>query len=338
MGDSPEVHIHRAAAQMSAEVSMDGRIATVSRARGYLCVLGFVFLCLVLTSWYLDSRALEKEYRNLAAEVGRSFFQAIDAMRDWNLTHGGLYVKSSDDVLPSPYLPESLRSATTTLGEQLTLVSHAHMTRLISELLSTRRGIHLHIASLKPIRPGNTPEPWERHALAHFEQGSGEEYDIVGQGEDAQFKYMAPLRMQPLCLSCHPHADETDKARGGVSVSFSWGPFQSVLSGERRRMLLIHVLLGSLGFGVVVLTGTNLIQSIRALQDSLLRIRRLEGLLPICAHCKKVRLEGADRTKPESWVAIEKYIADRTDAEFTHGLCPQCVKEYYPEFNRNKVH
>jgi hypothetical protein len=147
---------------------------------------------------------------------------------------------------------------------------------------------------------------------------------------------MAPLRWEPSCLSCHENPRDHERVRGGVSVSFSYTPFLNALSGERKRIGLIHVLLACLGLAVIVLTGSKLVQSIETLQDSMLRIKRLEGLLPICAHCKKIRLDGADRTKPESWIAIEKYIADRTDAEFTHGLCPLCVKEFYPEHARDK--
>jgi hypothetical protein len=310
---------------------MQKRFTAARQARGFLILIAFLFASLVLASWYLDSRALEEEYRNLAAEMGRSFFMAIDAMRDWNLAHGGIYVKAAADVPPSPYLPESLRSAITARGEKLTLVSHAHMTRLISELLSNQRGIHLHISSLAPIRPGNAPDAWERHALAHFAQGSSEEYDVIGKGDQSDFRYMAPLLMQSSCLACHQKQEVNDGVRGGISVSFSYAPFVKVMAAERRRMLLIDCLLSGVGLAIIAVTGRKLVQNIVALQDSLIRIKRLEGLLPICAHCKKIRLEGADRTRSESWIAVEKYIADRTDAAFTHGLCPSCAREFYPE-------
>jgi hypothetical protein len=77
-------------------------------------------------------------------------------------------------------------------------------------------------------------------------------------------------------------------------------------------------------------------QSIEALQDPLLRVKRLEGLLPTCSHCKKIRMQGADRTNPESWIAIENHIADRTEPMFSHGLCPQCAREFYPEYFGDK--
>lgn len=52
---------------------------------------------------------------------------------------------------------------------------------------------------------------------------------------------------------------------------------------------------------------------------------RLEGLLPICAACKRIR-DGGD-----SWVAVEDFVAARSAAEFTHGICPDCQRRLYPE-------
>jgi len=60
------------------------------------------------------------------------------------------------------------------------------------------------------------------------------------------------------------------------------------------------------------------------LQSALERIRTLHGLIPICAGCKKIRDDGG------YWQQVEKYITDRSDAEFSHGLCPECMREMYP--------
>jgi hypothetical protein len=268
--------------------------------------------------------------------LGQSFFQAIDTLREWNLDHGGVYVQASPDIPPNPYLAESLRTAMTTDGRVLNMINHAQMTRLFSELLTRQRGIHLHISSLTPIRPGNFADAWEQHALAHFRTGSQEEFDVVGEGGDAVFRYMAPLRLEERCLSCHPgQAESIAQIRGGISVSFSYAPFETAIATERRKNIVLHMIFFCLGIGLIVVTGRKIVLSIGALQNSLLRIKRLEGFLPICAHCKKIRLGGADRHDQKSWIAIERYIAERTDAEFTHGLCPQCAKELYPTlFNK----
>lgn len=65
---------------------------------------------------------------------------------------------------------------------------------------------------------------------------------------------------------------------------------------------------------------------ISQLQDALARIKTLRGLIPICAGCKKIR---DDRGY---WHQVERYITEHSEAEFSHGMCPECIKRYYPEF------
>ncbi len=62
---------------------------------------------------------------------------------------------------------------------------------------------------------------------------------------------------------------------------------------------------------------------VRALEKSLMR--SLGGLLPICLNCKSVRDEDG------SWVRMEEYISDHSDADFTHGICPDCMRKLYPK-------
>jgi hypothetical protein len=147
------------------------------------------------------------------------------------------------------------------------------------------------------------------------------------------FRYMAPLQTKAECLSCHTGAEASkDQVRGGISVSFSYEPFLTVMAIERRQILLLHLLFFGIGMALIVLTGGKLARSIRALHESMLRIRRLEGLLSICAQCKKIRRIGADLRRQDSWIEIERYIQEHTDAEFSHGLCRHCSHELYPDF------
>lgn len=69
----------------------------------------------------------------------------------------------------------------------------------------------------------------------------------------------------------------------------------------------------------------NLYRKHTIIQQQLEQIKTLRGLLPICSHCKKIR----DDTG--YWETIEVYVRDHSDAEFTHGICPDCVETHYPE-------
>ena len=59
------------------------------------------------------------------------------------------------------------------------------------------------------------------------------------------------------------------------------------------------------------------------LQEALARVKTLSGLLPICSHCKKIRDDQG------YWLQVEEYLRDRSEAEFTHGICPQCLDLHY---------
>lgn len=61
------------------------------------------------------------------------------------------------------------------------------------------------------------------------------------------------------------------------------------------------------------------------LQHLLAEVKTLSGMMPICSHCKKVRDDKG------YWNQIEAYLNERTDAEFTHGICPDCAKDVFPK-------
>jgi DNA-binding response OmpR family regulator len=58
------------------------------------------------------------------------------------------------------------------------------------------------------------------------------------------------------------------------------------------------------------------------LQDALSNVRTLSGLLPICAYCKRIRDDG------DYWRQIEQYVSDHSSAQFSHGICPECLESH----------
>jgi len=69
---------------------------------------------------------------------------------------------------------------------------------------------------------------------------------------------------------------------------------------------------------------------IEELKKAISEIKTLRGFIPICSHCKRIR------TDKGYWEQIEKYIGDHSEAEFTHGICPDCMKLYYAEIAKRK--
>ena len=64
---------------------------------------------------------------------------------------------------------------------------------------------------------------------------------------------------------------------------------------------------------------------IARLQKALDEVKTLRGLLPICASCKRIRVDDN-----ATWQQIEEYIANHSEADFTHGICPDCARRLYP--------
>ena len=60
------------------------------------------------------------------------------------------------------------------------------------------------------------------------------------------------------------------------------------------------------------------------------QLRVLHGVLPICASCKRIRDDGR-------WKALEEFITQNSQADFTHGLCPECATQLYPEVYAQKA-
>ncbi len=64
----------------------------------------------------------------------------------------------------------------------------------------------------------------------------------------------------------------------------------------------------------------------RELQEALDQIKTLQGILPICSFCKHIRNDQG------AWQRLEEYISLNSDAEFSHGICPKCAQEHYPDY------
>jgi phosphoserine phosphatase RsbU/P len=68
-----------------------------------------------------------------------------------------------------------------------------------------------------------------------------------------------------------------------------------------------------------------LARRVTELQGALDHVKRLQGIVPICMHCHKIR------TDQDAWDRLEAYIEAHSDAQFSHSLCPECLEKYYPE-------
>jgi len=73
----------------------------------------------------------------------------------------------------------------------------------------------------------------------------------------------------------------------------------------------------------------RLTENMAHLEELLANLRTLEGIIPICASCKKIRDDKG------YWTQVEAYISKHSLAEFSHGLCPECLRRYYPRLTKD---
>ncbi|GAB4334761.1 MAG: hypothetical protein Kow0037_13600 [Calditrichia bacterium] len=126
-----------------------------------------------------------------------------------------------------------------------------------------------------------------------------------------------------------------------VLTSWQVGPFASLSQEKAYLQLLGFLLLAALPLLAVAITTQALKDSrdhleemvehrTRELREALQKIKTLHGILPICSHCKRVR------TDEGAWQQLEAYVRDHSEADFSHGICPDCVIKYYPQLIKHR--
>ena len=297
-------------------------------------ILWSVFI-FILNIW-----AIKDERKNLNIVLitqVRSFIDQVVATRFWNSIHGGVYVPVNENTQPNPYLKTPRRDITTTDGQKLTLINPAYMTRQIAEIAQSRNLARFNITSLNPIRPENAPTGWEKKALLGFSKPRDEywEWWLPDDKTKREFRYITPLMTEKSCMSCHGEQGYHEgDIRGGISVTI---PVYGILNEQNK-----HIRTASLqAFWVWILGITGIVSAyfiarreygkrsalIEQLQKALTEVKTLSGFIPICASCKKVRNDDG------YWDQIEQYIRDRSDAQFSHSICPECREKLYPELS-----
>lgn len=200
-----------------------------------------------------------EESLRVARQIALTNYERDVLYRRWAAAHGGVYVPVTPNTPPTPYLdrvPE--RDVATPTGRRLTLLNPAYMTRQIYELAQEAGLPRGHLTSLKPLRPQNAPDPWEKKALEAFEHGKAEVSEVVSVNGQPSMRLMRPFRIDFSCLSCHEEQGyKVGDIRGGISVSVPLAPIMPKAS-HTLSLTLGHLVLWMLGVVGIVLAGRRI--------------------------------------------------------------------------------
>jgi len=159
---------------------------------------------------------------------------------------GGVYIPTDKGIEPNPYLAHiPHRDVTTESGRKLSLVNSSYFTRLVHDREATvsPNGIRGHVTSLKPLRPENTPDEWEKQALLAFQNGAQQQTGTSADDDGDHFRLMQPRMAKASCMECHGHQGyKMGDVMGGISVSVPMGPLLAESEKQVFQLSLWHVL------------------------------------------------------------------------------------------------
>ena len=291
--------------------------------KSYMWLAAVAWTAAVFASLTLALSMKRAETYEMARVQARAGYEKDVLYRRWNAIQGGVYAPLTDSTPANPYLDIPEREITTPSGKTLTMQNPAYMTRQAHELGAEQTGIQGHITSLNPIRPENAADYWETGALQEFEQGIEEVSSVEMLDGVPHMRLMRPLVTEEACLQCHAaQGYQVGDIRGGISASVPMSPLWAVARPQMIMLGVGHVLLWVLGLGGIVL-GMRHIRHREQMQEYQSEIYTLRGILPICSYCKKVREDSG------YWRAVEGYVAKRSEADFSHGICPKCEAEHF---------
>ncbi len=130
-----------------------------------------------------------------------------------------------------------------------------------------------------------------------------------------------------IILSRRPKGIFLGQRVAGLSL-IAWGVYILAFAFLRLKVVLNLAFGFLVGFQMLAALGmvAMLIDRIRLrVEEDEERIKTLEGLLPICSYCKKIR--DTDNT----WHSLEHFIEEHSEAEFSHGICPDCFEKFKPD-------
>ncbi|MFA6133197.1 MAG: ATP-binding protein [Phycisphaerae bacterium] len=295
----------------------------LGRMKYHFWVLVLLWTGCVAASLLWNLHVQEDKIVAMARNTAQVTFENDVLYRRWAANQGGVYVGVSEYTPPNPYLQVPERDVTTTSGQSLTLVNPAYMTRQVNQMMMEAHGSRGHITSLKPLRPENSPDPWERAALNSFEKGVKEVASIETVEGNQYMRLMRPFVAEEGCLKCHASQGYKEgDIRGGISVSIPMAPLRAIVRPHVAGMSLAHFALWVFGVAGIAVWKSSVQRQTLAREEAEMALRESEERFKVIASSTPDHLFVQDRDLRYTFVVnpqlglTEQDMIGKTDYDF----------------------
>lgn len=149
--------------------------------------------------------------------------------------------------------------------------------------------------------------------------------DVIRGLESGADNFMTKPYDEQTLISCVKHIIDNielrKKTRDDTGIEIAFAGNKYLVTSNRVQMLDLLISI----YQNTMLKTRELEKTVQELRQANKTITTLKGFIPICACCKKIRNDHG------YWEQIEMYIQSHSEAEFTHGVCPECSKKLYPK-------
>lgn len=178
-------------------------------------VIGTIVFILIVQVQHAQEQQIEMLKKSVVSDA-ISHFDDMVAVRRWNASHNGVFVKQHGQMRPNPYLKDNMLNCKE--NGKLIKINPAWMTREISEISNSNRREQYKLTSLKPINPLNAPNKFETDAMRYLQNNRSKGY-YYRFGEGQKFQFMGALYFEKGCMGCHGEMDyKIGDVRGGISI------------------------------------------------------------------------------------------------------------------------
>ncbi|MBF0498598.1 MAG: response regulator [Candidatus Riflebacteria bacterium] len=211
--------------------------------------LGWTFFVILSLAWNYQEELSKIE--EIAKMQGRKVFAKNQAFRRWNKELGGVYSHASEKIQSDSYNFTPDRNAVSSECQKMPPIDPNYMARMIQDNSKAHGDLSSRLASLRPMHPQNTADPWEAKALKSISSVTEEVASFDVTETNSIMRMMYPLRADAECLACHTGV-QLGEIIGGLSITIPMAPIQAVSRSRLRSLWVGHFSLWILASALIV--------------------------------------------------------------------------------------